>query len=80
MFVCVTDNRTGTTMVLRRMGPNEVMDARKFADQIARAYDTEIDNSDGHIPGGSGDISVEFRNTSRETGSCWSSQDFFFAE
>jgi hypothetical protein len=79
MFVCITENRSGETLLLRRLGPHEIMDARRFADRVAEDYCTEIDDSDGIIPDGSGDINVEFRQTKKPSGSCWTSTDFFFA-
>lgn len=68
MFVHVYNPQSGHTYLLRRMGRKEVMNARKFADDIAVEHDTVIDDSGGHIPSCSGDLRVEFRQFKRETG------------
>ncbi len=79
MFVVVYEPENGDNVLFqRRMGPNEKMDARKFADQIAEQFEAEIDESDGHIPNCSGDIRVEFRPRRDVAWHIWSGQSFYF--
>lgn len=79
MFVVVYEPENGDNIVLqRRMGPNEKMDARKFADKVAAGMDLEIDDSDGSIPNCSGDIRVEFRPRRDVGWHIWSGQSFYF--
>jgi hypothetical protein len=78
MFVVIYNPETNETLLSRRMGPHEIMDARRFADQIASDYETEIDDSDGHIPNCSGDIRVEFRPRRDNGTHIWSGESFYF--
>jgi hypothetical protein len=78
MFVVVYNPTTDETIYSRRMGPNEIMDERKFADLVADMYDAEIDESDGYIPNCSGDIRVEFRPYKNNAWHIWSGQSFYF--
>jgi hypothetical protein len=78
MFVVVYSPETNETVYQRRMGPNEVLDARKFADLVAREYDTEIDESDGYVPSCCGDIRVEFRPRRDNALHIWSGESFYF--
>jgi hypothetical protein len=78
MFVVIYEPSTDVLLYSRRMGPNEIMDARKFADMIAAEYDREIDDSDGYIPNCSGDIRVEFRPRRNDGVVIWSGESFYF--
>lgn len=82
----------GYVYLNRALADDEVMDERKFADEVAAQLDREIDNSDGHIPNCCGDIRVEFidhePNIERDThndcdryqgSTCiWSGESFYF--
>lgn len=78
MFVIVYEPSTNEVLLSRRMGPREIMDARKFADQIADDFETTISESDGYIPSCSGDIRVEFRPRRDDGTVIWSGESFFF--
>lgn len=78
MFVVVYNPETNERIYCRRLGPNEKMDERRFAELVADMYESEIDNSDGHIPNCSGDIRVEFRRQ-RDNGTViWSGESYYF--
>jgi hypothetical protein len=78
MFVVVYNPETNEVIYQRRMGPNEIMDARKFADKIADDYETEIAEPDGYIPNCCGDIRVEFRPRRDHGEHIWSGKSFYF--
>jgi hypothetical protein len=78
MFVVVYNPQTNETIYQRRMGPYEVMDARKFADKVADMFDAEIDESNGFIPNCSGDFRVEFRPYRDNAFHIWSGESFYF--
>jgi hypothetical protein len=78
MFVVIYEPSTDVTLYSRRMGPNETIDARRFADMIAAEYDREIDEQNGHIPDCCGDIRVEFRPRKNVSWHIWDGQSFYF--
>lgn len=78
MFVVVYSPETNETIYVRRMGPYEKMDERKFANLVADMYDAEIDEPNGHIPNCSGDIRVEFRPYRDKEWHIWSGQSYYF--
>lgn len=94
MYVIVYCNEgmdQGLVYLCRELADDEVMDERKFADEIAAQYDCEIDESDGYIPNCSGDLRVEFTDHEPEItrseyygdryqGSVgiWSGESFYF--
>lgn len=78
MHVIIEDPSSGTIEYQRELGPDEVMDARTFADQYAESLGVEIDESDGYIPNCCGDIRVEFREDPANSVHIWSGQSFYF--
>lgn len=63
MYVIVYCNggmEQGTVYLRRALADDEILDERKFADEIAAQFDREIDESDGDIMNCFGDIRVEF--------------------
>lgn len=82
----------GHVYLNRALADDEIMDERKFADEVAASYDREIEEPDGHIFNCMGDIRVEFidhepkieRDThndcDRYLGSTviWSGESFYF--
>lgn len=90
MFVIVYCNEgfdAGHVYLCRELADDELLDERRFADEIARQYDRTIDESDGYIPNCSGDLRVEFTDhepnviDERYQGSTciWSGESFYFA-
>ncbi len=77
----------GMVYLCRALADDEIMDERKFADEIARQYDRTIDDSDGYIPNCCGDLRVEFMehvpNVIGERfqgATCiWSGESFYFS-
>ena len=80
MFICITHNPSGETLLLRRMAPTETLNLSHYVEQWADSIGTKIAVSGGHIPTGCADYSAEIRDTKRETGSCWESLDFYLEE
>ncbi len=79
MFVVIYEPENGDAIVMqRRMGPYEIMDARKFAESVALQWDMELDDSPGYIPNCSGDIRVEFRPRRDVAWHIWSGESFYF--
>lgn len=78
MFVVIYEPSTNEVLFQRRMGPYEIMDARKFTDQIADEFETTISEADGYIPSCSGDIRVEFRPRRDHGEVIWSGESFYF--
>lgn len=78
MFVTVYRPDDGAIEMQRRMGPHEIMDARKFANKVADMCEAEIDDSDGYIPSCSGDIRVEFHQHKFNRDVIWSGESFYF--
>jgi hypothetical protein len=76
----------GLVYLYRALDDDEIMDARRFADEVARSRDMEIDESDGYILNCSGDLRVEFIEhepnivNERYQGSVciWSGESFYF--
>ena len=77
MFVIVYNPNTNDVYYQRRMGPNEKMIERKFADQIAAEFDATIADSDGYIPNCCGDLRVEFRRSLKDECCIWSGESFY---
>ena len=77
----------GHVYLSRELADDEIMDERRFADEVARTYDQTIDTSDGYIPNCCGDLRVEFLDyeprieRERYLGSVriWSGESFYFA-
>lgn len=89
MHVIVYSNEgpdQGYVYLNRALADDEIMDERRFADQVARGLEMEIDDSDGHIPNCCGELRVEFTehkpdvNGDRYQGSTviWSGESFYF--
>lgn len=89
MWVIVYANEgwdQGLVYLCRKLSDDETMDERRFADEIARSYDREIDESPGYIPNCSGDIRVEFMEHEPRViderfqgATCiWSGESFYF--
>lgn len=79
MFVIVYDPESNIEYLKRRMGPNEKLDARKFADKVAAEwFESEVEEPNGYIPNCSGDIRVEFRPRRDNELHIWSGQSFYF--
>ena len=82
----------GFVYLNRELSDDEIMNERRFADEVARSLDCEIAEPDGYILNCSGDIRVEFidhepeieRDTyndyDRYLGSVriWSGESFYF--
>ena len=80
MFVVIYEPETDVVLYSRRMGPNEHMDERVFADMIANRYGQKIAEPDGYIPNCSGDIRVEFRPSKNNSVHIWGGQSFYFKD
>ena len=89
MYVIVYCNEgmdSGYVYLCRELADDEIMDARRFADQVAESLEQEIDDSDGYIPNCCGHIRVEFMdrvpNVQGERfqgATCiWSGESFYF--
>ena len=95
MFVIVYCNEgmdQGTVYLCRELADDEILNARTFADEIARQWDREIAEPDGYIPNCFGDLRVEFLDhkprTERDArnecdrylgSTCiWSGESFYF--
>lgn len=89
MWVIVYCNEgydSGLVYLCRALADDEIMSERAFADEIARQYDREIDDSPGYILNCSGDLRVEFTDhepnviDERYQGSVriWSGESFYF--
>jgi len=76
----------GQVYLKRALADDEIMNARTFADEVARSYDQEIDEPSGHIMNCFGDLRVEFMEhepnvvDERYQGSTciWSGESFYF--
>ena len=80
MWVVVYNPSTDEVYLERELADNEIMDARKFADQVADSFGVSIDESDGYIPNFSGDIRVEFRPDKDNPTHIWSGESFYFEQ
>ena len=77
----------GYVYLCRELADDEIMDERRFADEVAASRDTAIDDYPGHIPNCCGDIRVEFTDhvpvviDERYQGSTviWSGESYYFA-
>lgn len=95
MWVIVYANEgmdQGMVYLRRQLADDEILDERRFADEIAANRDCEIADPDGYIPNCSGDIRVEFtdhepaierdahNDCDRYLGSVciWSGESFYF--
>ncbi len=78
MFVVVYSPSTDEVYLERELSDDEVMDERRFADEIADMFGVGIDDSDGYIPNCSGDIRVEFRPDKNNPCHIWSGESFYF--
>ena len=77
MFICITHNPSGETLLLRRMAPNETLNLRHYVEKWADSIGMKIADADGYIPRGCAEYFAEIRDTKHETGSCWESLDFY---
>lgn len=77
MFIAITENRSGEIQLLRRLAPNESIDAEFHARKWAQQMGVDIAKSSGYIPHGCGDYTAETRRTKIETGSCWNAFEFY---
>jgi hypothetical protein len=97
MYVIVYCNEgyeQGMVYLCRALADDEIMDERKFADQVAAEYDRTIAEPDGYVFNSMGDLRVEFlsheppieRDTyndcDRYLGSTviWSGESFYFGD
>ena len=80
MFICITHNPSGETLLLRRMAPSETLNLIHYVEQWADSIGMKIADSNGYIPHGCAEYFAEIRDTKRETGSCWESLDFYLEE
>lgn len=78
MYVVAYCPETNEEYLRRELSDEEIMDERKFADEIANMYGVEIDESDGYIYSFSGDLRVEFRENPDNDIVIWSGRNFFF--
>lgn len=78
MWVVAYEPSTDEEFLRRELLDDEIMDERKFADDVAEAFDLEIDDSDGSIPNCCGDIRVEFRRDPDNEVLIWSGESFYF--
>lgn len=77
MFLHISDNRSGETLLVRRCGPRETLCERTALSRYLAHSGVRPAPSDGHIPSGCGEIRVEYRPR-RDDGLCiWSGADFF---
>lgn len=78
MYVVVYSPSSDEIYLSRQLAPDEVMDERKFADEVARGLGMEIEEPNGYIPNCSGDIRVEFRPDADNPVHIWSGESFYF--
>lgn len=78
MWVVAYSPETGEEYLRRELGPDEIMDERAFADEIADQYGVEIDESTGVIPNCCGDLRVEFRRDPENEVVIFSGESFYF--
>lgn len=78
MHVVVYSPATDEVYLERELDDDEIMDERKFADEVADMFCCDIDESDGWIPNCSGDIRVEFRPDPANPTHIWSGESFYF--
>lgn len=68
----------GREYLRRELDPDELMDSRAFADEVARSLGVEVGDSDGYVPSCSGDIRVEFRQDPDNPVVVWRGESFYF--
>lgn len=78
MFVIVYSPETDDVYMCRELADNEVMDCRKFADEVAEDFGVEVDYSGGYIPNCCGNIRVEFRPDIDNPVHIWNGESFYF--
>lgn len=77
MHVKVYNPVSGFVYLLREIADDVIMDARAFADQIAKDWlDSEIDDKDGYFPNCCGDIAVVFLEDPENAWHIWSGESF----
>lgn len=77
---------SGMVYLCRKLADDEIMNARTFADEIARQFDREIDDSVTEILNCFGDLRVEFmdykpkiqRGHFQGATCIWSGESFYF--
>jgi len=86
MWLDIVCNRTGESLVLRKLRRSETEDLRELVRQWAADYSEELDHEErpsfsepgSYIPDGCGDYQAELRRTKRSDGSsCWTSEPFY---
>ena len=60
MFVTAYHNSTNEIIFQRLLADDEIMDPLVFANQVAEMFCTTLAKSDGYIPSGCGDFTIEF--------------------
>ncbi len=76
----------GYVYLNRPLSDDEIMNERRFADEVANMLESDIDDSPGHIPNCCGDIRVEFVDHEpnvvderyQGTTRIWSGESFYF--
>lgn len=77
----------GLVYLTRALTDDEIMEERRFADEVASTLNQRVDDSDGHIPNCCGHLRVEFIDHAPEIvderyrGSVhiWSGESFYLA-
>ena len=80
MLVEITENRTGETLLLRRLAPYESIDPKALARAwLNRTYAGAVRMAPrtGHIPAGCADYRCEVRATKAESAVIWAAWDFY---
>jgi len=68
----------GEVLLQRPVDPDEAMDARAIAQEVADEQEQELSQDDGHIPNCSGDLRVEFRRDPDNAVAIYSGESFYF--
>lgn len=87
MWLDIVCNRSGESLVLRKLRRSETEDLRELVRQWARDFSADcLDHEErpsfsepgSYIPNGCGDYQAEIRRTKRSDGfSCWTSEPFY---
>lgn len=81
MFISITHNQSGESLLLRRLAPNESVDPRHHVAKWAEMEGVTIAATQtGHIPCGCADYYAETRHTKEPSAVCWDSFDFYLED
>ncbi|MBJ6984013.1 hypothetical protein [Luteimonas sp. MC1750] len=75
-----TGPEEGHIHLQRPLGPDELVDPRSFAEEVANSLEREISDEGGHIPNCAGDLRVEIRRDPGNSTVIWSGESFYFKE